>query len=309
MKKKLFSVFTWLLAITLLTVALPAQKALAVANVTARLRPDVTIVIDGEKSVFYNVSGRQVHPVLYNGTTYLPVRAIGELMGMNVDWNGRTKTVTIAGERTTPPTRGTPDTAPSAADIQASLRDDFTVVVNGYKRTFRDVTGRTVYPLLYQGSNYLPVRAIGELMGKDVGWDGATNTVTLTGGGEDDDLVTDADSFSGNTNPPAPTPTPGTGTSSLAISRDKAQEIALRRVPGAAARHITKLKLDCEHGCWIYDVELYYNWAEYELEIDASSGKILSYSCEHCDYGCDDHDHGHYNTGDHHTGSHHGSHC
>lgn len=315
MKKKLLSVFTWLLAMTLFASVLPAPGALAVSNVTARLRPDVTIVIDGEKTVFYNVGGRQVHPVLYNGTTYLPMRAIGELMGMNVDWNGTTKTVTIAGERTTPPTVGTPDAAPQAANVQVSIRDDFTVVVNGYERAFRDGNGRTVYPLLYQGSTYLPMRAIGELMGKTVGWDGATNTVTLTGGGNDDDLVTDADSFSGNTNPPAPTPAPspapgtGTGTSSPAISRDKAQEIALKRVPGAAARHITKMKLDYEHGCWVYDVELYYNWAEYELEIDAASGKILSYDCEHCDYDCDDYDHGHHSTGDHHTGGHHGSHC
>lgn len=59
------------------------------------LYPDCHIVIDGVDRTFYNVSGEEVHPILYNGTTYLPVRAIGELMGENVDWNEETLTITI----------------------------------------------------------------------------------------------------------------------------------------------------------------------------------------------------------------------
>ena len=34
-------------------------------------------------------------------------------------------------------------------------------------------------PFIYEGITYLPVRAVGEAVGKDVGWDGATQTVTL----------------------------------------------------------------------------------------------------------------------------------
>lgn len=65
------------------------------STVTASLYPDCHIVIDGVDRTFYNVSGEEVHPILYNGTTYLPVRAIGELMGENVDWNEETLTITI----------------------------------------------------------------------------------------------------------------------------------------------------------------------------------------------------------------------
>ena len=70
-----------------------------VSSLAMRLRPDYTIIIDGAERDFYNAAGQQVHPVAYDGTTYLPVRAIGELMGRNVDWNESTKTVTLSGTR------------------------------------------------------------------------------------------------------------------------------------------------------------------------------------------------------------------
>ena len=148
---------------------LAALRASAVANVTAVILPDMSIVIDGQKQSFFNVNARQVHPLYYAGSTYLPVRAIGELMGKNVDWNQSSKTVTLAGSRTSPPVTGTPDGATQRQDVEASVRDDFTVIVDGAVRSFTNVNGRRVYPLLYRGSTYLPVRAIGELMGKEVG--------------------------------------------------------------------------------------------------------------------------------------------
>lgn len=323
-------------------------NANAVSTVTAQLRPDYTIIIDGAKQIFYNVNGQQVHPVVYDGTTYLPVRAIGELMGRNVDWNESTKTVTLSGTRATAAVTGTaPDTAAKVQDISAELRDDFTVIVDGTQRTFTDVNGKTVYPLLYTGSTYLPVRAIGGLMGKSVSWDAATNTVTLSGS-----TVTDADSFSGQPaagsdgaralltveeakakaladakltadkvtftkaklerengrdiydiefytadykeydyeidartgevlemDYDAESFTPPTA-QGAAITKEKAREIALAKVPGATADHITKLKLDRDDGVQVYEVEIIYNQMEYELEISAADGTILKFESE-----------------------------
>ena len=63
--------------------------------------------------------------------------------------------------------------------ITADWRPDIKVIVDGETQTFLDANGNEVYPIAYNGSTYLPLRAIGGLMGKDVGWDGTTNTVTL----------------------------------------------------------------------------------------------------------------------------------
>ena len=173
-KKLTERVFLPVLCVVLLLTPL-IGCAQAADTVTARLRPDYTIIIDGAERDFYNAAGQQVHPVAYDGTTYLPVRAIGELMGRNVDWNESTKTVTLSGTRTAAPVAGTADTASRAQDVSVEVRSDFTVIVDGSKRTFTDANGKTVYPLLYQGSTYLPIRAIGQLMGKSVDWDSTEN--------------------------------------------------------------------------------------------------------------------------------------
>ena len=336
-----------------------AVNARAVSAVTARLRPDYTIVIDGAPRTFYNVSGQQVHPISYQDTTYLPVRAIGELMGKMVYWYEDTKTVSLKHVRTDPAASGTPDAAAKAADISAEIRDDFTVLVDGKICTFADANGKTVYPLLYQGTTYLPIRAIGQLMGKTVSWDEATKTATLSGS-----TVTDADVIvSGGGTAPAPggqrpglpaveeikakalahagrtaeevafTETklerddgrqvydiefyypaaevdsadrtdydyeidaasgeivkfsikvrtgrwPVSGGTGTIITQEKAQEIALAKVPGAAADNVTKLKLDRDDGMQIYEVEIIYNQMEYDLEISAAGGRILDFEGE-----------------------------
>lgn len=350
-KRTVRSTALLLLCALLAAVAL-GGRGRAAATVTARLRPDITIVIDGSERAFYNAGGQQVHPILYDGTTYLPVRAIGELMGKNVDWNQDTKTVTLSGTRTGQPAAGTPDPSASAKDVTVELRDDFTVIVDGTKRTFADAKGRPVYPMLSAGSTYLPIRAIGELMGKSVSWDGATQTVTLSGS-----LVTDADTFSGGSTPPATgtTTPPATGTGLISvedakgkalahagltagqvtfvqqelewedgrqvydiefytsdykeydyeidavtgevrsfdydaehytpstgttISLEKAREIALAKVPGAAATNIVKLELDHDDGRPVYEVEIIYNMMEYEMEIGGTNGTVFEFECE-----------------------------
>lgn len=45
---------------------------------------DITIYLNGEKKVATDVSGRAVEPLIYEGTTYVPVRAISEWFGKTV---------------------------------------------------------------------------------------------------------------------------------------------------------------------------------------------------------------------------------
>lgn len=54
-----------------------------------------------------------------------------------------------------------------------------TLKVDGNAVVPKDVNGETVEPFAVDGTVYLPVRAVGEALGKDVSWDGGTNTVSV----------------------------------------------------------------------------------------------------------------------------------
>lgn len=103
-----------------------------------------------------------------------------------------------------------------AQRIQAELRPDFKIVIDGTTRTFKNAQGETVSPILYNGSTYLPLRAIGELMGKTVNWDENTLTVTLSP--KSGSTVTDADSFGGG----------GSGSAASALTEDAVKSLESR---------------------------------------------------------------------------------
>ena len=56
---------------------------------------NVRLVIDGEEIIPKDPDGKIVEPFIYNGTTYLPIRAIGEAFNKDVHWDGETATVYV----------------------------------------------------------------------------------------------------------------------------------------------------------------------------------------------------------------------
>ena len=253
--------------------ALPLTTAAfnRVTAITGEMRPQVSVMVDGVKKDFYNVQGQQVYAVFYNGTHYLPVRAIGELMGKNVNWDQSTRTISLSAPRTAGAVQGTPGTATQPQSIRMENRMDFTILVEGEKKIFRDAQGSTVYPMLYQGTTYLPVRAIGELMGKTVNWDSRNAVITL--GTSSGSLVTDADSFEqGGQHSGQQTPAGD-------VSLEQAKQKALAHAGlNASQVNFVKGQLEWDDGRRVYDVEFYTSeHKEYDYEIDAATGAILSY--------------------------------
>ena len=271
MKKKTIFAMLILAALMIFILGSTVFAADSSKTVSAQLSPDFTIVVDGNEQDFYNADGEEVYPIVYNGTTYLPLRAIGELMDKNVDWDQTTKTITLSGSRNGDVTNGTPNDKAKTETVSASLRYDFTIVVDGVKQTFTDANGKTVYPLLYEGSTYLPVRAIGTLMGKTVDWDAKTSTVTLTTNTEGN-LVTDADTFG-----QGGAQTTGNQTNDY-IGEAKAKQIALDHA-GLKENQVTFVhtKLDYDDGRWEYEVEFYADYTEYDYDINALTGDIISF--------------------------------
>jgi len=57
---------------------------------------NIKIVVDGQAVVFQpDSNGNTIEPFIYNGTTYLPARAVAEALDKSVDWDGKTSTVYI----------------------------------------------------------------------------------------------------------------------------------------------------------------------------------------------------------------------
>ena len=266
------------LAVTLLMTS--ATPALAVTYGNAQVMPNRTIVVDGVARTFYAINGQEVHPISYGGTTYLPVRSIGELMNKNVDWNNDTKTITLTSPRTAGAATGTPDVNPQESTVSVSLRDDFTIIVDGVTQQFYDAGGNRVYPLLHNGVTYLPIRAVGELMGKVVSWDNNTQTVTISGNVDSSgNLVTDADSFGPGSGSTGSTGNTGNTGSTSYISAETAKAKALAHA-GLSASQVTFVRatLDWDDGRSVYDVEFYTSdYKEYDYEIDANTGAVLSF--------------------------------
>lgn len=53
----------------------------------------VKIVIDGKEITPRDANGKRVDPIIIDGTTYLPVRAVAEALGKEVYWDGPNYTV------------------------------------------------------------------------------------------------------------------------------------------------------------------------------------------------------------------------
>ena len=54
---------------------------------------NIKIFMDGEEVQPKDPNGQKVEPFIYNGTTYLPVRAVGNAIGKEVSWDGVEKVV------------------------------------------------------------------------------------------------------------------------------------------------------------------------------------------------------------------------
>ena len=64
---------------------------------------NIKIYIDGGEIVPKDANGNVVEPFTMNGTTYLPVRAISNAFGKDVEWDGATQSVYIGKKNQTKP--------------------------------------------------------------------------------------------------------------------------------------------------------------------------------------------------------------
>jgi hypothetical protein len=169
------------LAFSLLLTPVSAKQA--TESITVGYR-DIKIEINGKIITPKDANGQVVEPFIYNGSTYLPIRAIGEALGMDVNWDNGTSTAIL--------TSGGMVSAQSADDsgdaarlmstgtyaIEVGYRN-INLSIDGEVITPKDANGMRVEPFFYNGTTYLPIRAVGEALGMDVYWDNSTSTAIL----------------------------------------------------------------------------------------------------------------------------------
>ena len=67
----------------------------------------------------------------------------------------------------------------ASQQITADLDSGITIKYNGNTQIMKDANGKTVYPIIYEGTTYVPIRAVSNMLGIDVKWVGSTRTVEL----------------------------------------------------------------------------------------------------------------------------------
>jgi len=64
-------------------------------EIKATMDSGVKIMYKGEAQKLVDVNGDVKDPIMYNGTTYVPIRSAANILGANIDWNDETRTVVI----------------------------------------------------------------------------------------------------------------------------------------------------------------------------------------------------------------------
>ena len=145
------------------------------------LNKNIKIKYNGAYQAFSNVKGDTVYPISYNGTTYLPIRAISSMFGSAIEWNAEENAIYLGkGEKDTK-CSSVIDKFISGKDeiIDVEINSEIKILYGNEQQLFKDANKNLVYPLSYQGTTYLPVRAISNLFDANIEWIGSKNEIEI----------------------------------------------------------------------------------------------------------------------------------
>lgn len=134
MKKRLVFILVGVLLLSSAIFAASFRKNITVDYMGIKL------VVDGKEVIMGNdMAGNKIEPFAYEGTTYLPVRALAEALGKNVQWDDATKTVFIGDGATAPVADNQNNTpVPTSGQYLTDIMDPFSIErANVYKTSDR----------------------------------------------------------------------------------------------------------------------------------------------------------------------------
>ncbi|WP_304942658.1 copper amine oxidase N-terminal domain-containing protein [Vallitalea guaymasensis] len=81
--------------ILILTLSTSLSASSLIRNIAGKENKGIKITYNNQVQNLKDGHGNDVYPVIINGSTYLPVRAIADMMGADITWDGQTKTISI----------------------------------------------------------------------------------------------------------------------------------------------------------------------------------------------------------------------
>lgn len=123
----------------------------------------------------YNIDGevKELNSSAFSvdGTTYLPIREIAEQLDLYVEWNDNTKTIEISDIGIS---------QKNNSDVYVILYKDFDSFITNFKIKINGYDKQTESPVLvFNGTSYLPLREISEIIGFNVDWNENNMTITI----------------------------------------------------------------------------------------------------------------------------------
>ena len=137
-------------------------------NMEGKMQNVTTYSAKSSTNYFVTLNGvrQDVTPIVQNGTTLLPVATVAKLVGYSGTWNNKTKSGTLEKD---------------------GVKVAFKLGSKSLKLT-KNGTTKTISMLepvkVIKGRTYLPLRAVGEALGMEVGYNGTTKEISLKTGNE-----------------------------------------------------------------------------------------------------------------------------
>lgn len=145
----------------LLTAFTSLAVLMTAATVSAK---DVSILVNGTKLILNDP------PVIVDGRTLVPVRAISEVFDAEVQWDGNSQTVTIIREESAETGKNTLKLRIGEYKISSEKEKE---EVNSSEIEL-DVPAQII-----NNRTYVPLRAIGEMFSCQIGWNDETRSVSI----------------------------------------------------------------------------------------------------------------------------------
>lgn len=82
--------------------AMSASASSEIRDITAQVNNELKIKVDNVEWDPYEENGTIITPIIHNGRTYLPVRALCDILGVAVDWDEEQQLISIGNKEWTP---------------------------------------------------------------------------------------------------------------------------------------------------------------------------------------------------------------